>query len=310
MCKHIYNPENTYEIGTPFTYLISWSELNISYYGVRYSKDCHPDDLWTNYFTSSPSLWQFRIDNGEPDIVIVDFTYDSGDEARLGEYQFIKENNCVRDSKWLNLGNGGEDFCCTGHSEESKQIMSKDNKGRIFVNNGEIQKLIKPEYLQDYLDLGWEQKKLPLSEIHKQRKSETMKGRITINNGFKEKLIKPELLLDYLDLGWFLGPLPKSKETIQKQIESMKGRITNGLKKSEEFKLKCSLRMIGNNKAKGYNHSLEVKENQSIRMQGNKLNSGKIWINNGIINKILKPEDAEIFYQQGYVDGMIQKRKI
>ena len=38
---------------TPFTYLIKHVPTNRYYYGSRYSKDCHPKDLWSTYFTSS-----------------------------------------------------------------------------------------------------------------------------------------------------------------------------------------------------------------------------------------------------------------
>jgi hypothetical protein len=33
---------------TPYTYLIGWSNQNKYYYGVRYAKDCHPNDFWDN----------------------------------------------------------------------------------------------------------------------------------------------------------------------------------------------------------------------------------------------------------------------
>jgi hypothetical protein len=37
----------------PFTYLIKCIPTNQFYYGVKYSKNCQPSDLWTSYFTSS-----------------------------------------------------------------------------------------------------------------------------------------------------------------------------------------------------------------------------------------------------------------
>ena len=38
---------------TPYTYLIGWSKLDKWYYGCRYGINCHPDDFWKTYFTSS-----------------------------------------------------------------------------------------------------------------------------------------------------------------------------------------------------------------------------------------------------------------
>ena len=47
-----------------YTYLIGWTKYNIQYYGVRYAKGCHPDDLWKTYFTSSKYVKEFREKNG------------------------------------------------------------------------------------------------------------------------------------------------------------------------------------------------------------------------------------------------------
>lgn len=38
---------------TPYTYLIRHKATGLLYYGCRYRKGCHPDDLWVKYFTSS-----------------------------------------------------------------------------------------------------------------------------------------------------------------------------------------------------------------------------------------------------------------
>ena len=37
----------------PYTYRIYCIPENKYYYGLRYGKGCHPDDLWVTYFTSS-----------------------------------------------------------------------------------------------------------------------------------------------------------------------------------------------------------------------------------------------------------------
>ena len=40
----------------PYTYLITHIPTNKKYYGVRYAKGCHPNDLGTKYFSSSKDL--------------------------------------------------------------------------------------------------------------------------------------------------------------------------------------------------------------------------------------------------------------
>jgi hypothetical protein len=37
----------------PFTYLLKHIPTKKYYYGVKLKKGCHPNDLWTKYFTSS-----------------------------------------------------------------------------------------------------------------------------------------------------------------------------------------------------------------------------------------------------------------
>jgi len=227
MCKHIYNTEINYPKGTPFTYQLSWTNLDIHYYGVRYSKYCHPDDLWTKYFTSSKYVNTFKIENGEPDIIKVDYIFDTKEEAREYEYQYIKENNCVKDPKWLNLGNGGEDFFNLGGnkiSEEQKQKIGNFNRGRIHTEESK-------QKMSDSHKKNIRKKRKPYTEIAKQRISDANKRKIGINNGINEKYIKPEFLQEYLDLGWILGRLPRSTEHQKKIAESNKDKfhITNGI---------------------------------------------------------------------------------
>lgn len=86
----------------PYTYLIGWSKHSVFYYGVRYAKKCHPDDLWVTYFTSSKSVKTFRKEHGEPDIVEVRRTFDCYEKAILWEYKVLRRMNVVKDKKWLN----------------------------------------------------------------------------------------------------------------------------------------------------------------------------------------------------------------
>ncbi len=77
----------TKNIYTPFTYLIGWKEHNKWYYGVRYVRNCHPDDLWTSYFTSSKLVKKMRKEFGDPDVIEVRQTFPTDTLAR--EWEFI-----------------------------------------------------------------------------------------------------------------------------------------------------------------------------------------------------------------------------
>lgn len=86
----------------PYTYLIRWTELNISYYGVRYAQDCDPSDLWNPYKTSSKYVAEFIAKYGEPDVVQVRKTFIDVPVARLWEERVLKRMKVVRSNNWLN----------------------------------------------------------------------------------------------------------------------------------------------------------------------------------------------------------------
>jgi len=247
MCKHIYNSENLYPKGTPFTYLIGWSEFNKFYYGVKYSKKGHPNDLWTTYFTSSNSVKNFRIKNGEPDIIKIDYIFDNIFEAKFYEYEYIKNNKLIYDNDWLNLGNSGEFFC--GNKESLKE-QSKRFIGTIWINNGIINKRIFPDDFQNYSDI-WKfgqivsfseeskrKMKKPKSNEFRENLSNYQKGTIWINNGNINKKIKPEELQNYLLSIWTKGKLPQS---ILNNVISRKNNLSSNNKKITIHNFKIQL---------------------------------------------------------------------
>jgi hypothetical protein len=89
----------------PYTYFIQWTKTGMKYYGVRYSKNCHPDDLWITYFTSSKYVKDYIIKHGDPDLVEVRKTF-CGDgrvqSARIWEYKVLKRINAVKRIDFLN----------------------------------------------------------------------------------------------------------------------------------------------------------------------------------------------------------------
>jgi hypothetical protein len=87
---------------TPYTYLIGWSKLNTWYYGVRYKKDCTPDDLWVTYFTSSVQVKKFYKEYGEPDIIEVRRKFTNRGSAKLWEDTVLMRIPKDKRSHWLN----------------------------------------------------------------------------------------------------------------------------------------------------------------------------------------------------------------
>lgn len=90
---------------TPYTYIIGWSKLQKYYYGVRYSKDCHPKDLFTTYFTSSTYVQEFIEKHGLPDIIRVTRTFENSEKAVEWEIKFLTRVDARKNPKFLNRSN-------------------------------------------------------------------------------------------------------------------------------------------------------------------------------------------------------------
>lgn len=114
----------------PFLYLISWTELNASYVGIKWAKGCQPIDLWTKYFTSSCLVKELRDDYGEPDHVEV-LCEGSVDDVLELEAAIISEFALHLDSRWLNRAIGNKGFRgAVVASDEHRTKLSKALKGK------------------------------------------------------------------------------------------------------------------------------------------------------------------------------------
>jgi hypothetical protein len=116
----------------PYTYLIGWSDQNKWYYGARWAKGCHPDDLWVKYFTSSKNVSRFREEFGDPDVVEVTDTFNTIEQAKEWESIIIRLNRIVESEDFLNLRDPQTQFQCVGGwllSKEEKMRRSEKFKG-------------------------------------------------------------------------------------------------------------------------------------------------------------------------------------
>ena len=86
----------------PYTYLVGWPEHNIWYYGVRYSQDCDPGDLWVTYFTSSPKVKNFAETHGDPPVRQIRKLFDRAMPARLWESKVLRRLKVTDSAMWLN----------------------------------------------------------------------------------------------------------------------------------------------------------------------------------------------------------------
>jgi hypothetical protein len=118
----------------PYTYLIGWSDKNIWYYGVQYGAKSNPENLWSNYFTSSKKVYILREELGEPDVIQVRKTFSDPESARKWETKVIRRIGAVESNKWLNQTDNTGNFFWQGErpefTEDHRKKLSDSHKGK------------------------------------------------------------------------------------------------------------------------------------------------------------------------------------
>jgi hypothetical protein len=91
----------------PYTYLIRHKKTGRVYYGSRYAKGCHPDDLWKKYFTSSKDI-KFYIEKYGKNCFEYEVrrTFDNVLKCQMWEYKVLKRLNAVNRKDFINKSNG------------------------------------------------------------------------------------------------------------------------------------------------------------------------------------------------------------
>jgi len=175
----------------PYTYLIGWPALNKWYYGVRYAKVCHPDDLWVSYWTSSKIVHKFVKENGDPTVKIVRKRFNDVKNAQAWENRVLQKLKVTKNSKWLN-GHDSKAFdpllVPRGDQHWTKQdtVAAKKWKNRDgweFKNSNGVSRMAKGEN-------HWTKKDTDAAKNHRQR----MNSNNNPNNLLKVKQKKSEYL--------------------------------------------------------------------------------------------------------------------
>ena len=86
----------------PYTYILEWVKEGKRYIGARWAKGCHPSDLWSEYFTSSKYVHDYVAQNGKPDIILIDRTFDIAQEAMQREQELQYKYNVRDNENFLN----------------------------------------------------------------------------------------------------------------------------------------------------------------------------------------------------------------
>lgn len=175
--------------------------------------------------------------------------------------------------------------------------LHNKNKKMAWINNGIVNKMIKLEFIKEFIDLGWFRGTLPHSSEQNLKQSKSTLGKIWINDGFNEKNINSELFQEFIELGWLSGRLPNFGKL---QSENKKGTIciNNGVC-NKYIKPELLQDFLNNGWFSG-------KTTDSINRHTNSI-IGRIKINNGEIEKNIKPEFLQEHLYLGWVSGGLPK---
>ena len=199
----------------PYTYLIGWSKLNKFYYGVRYSKNCRPTDLWVSYFTSSKYVKSFANQNGKPDIIQIRKTFEDKNKARLWEEKVLKKMKVLEKDNWLNKSNNisiAPEYAALGPKKQIGIKRSEETKNKLRGPKSEQHKLNMKIARKKLFESGYKTPNPALRQDVKRKMSEIKKisqkgelnnmyGKNIFNNGFVNKAFRP----DEVPEGWVKG---------------------------------------------------------------------------------------------------------
>jgi len=225
---------------TPYTYRIKWSSTGMSYYGVRYAKNCHPSDLWVTYFTSSKYVQQYRATHGEPDIIEIRKISSDINFIRLWEHRVLTRLNVIHRTDYLNAGTGMgippqvgdknamknplvrakhlEVVSSEAHRAKLKETLNspihKERNSRnqkIAQNRPEVKLAKSARTTAAFQNPSFKAKHLASCNTleFKLSKSNKTKGTVWLNNGVNQKYVKPDLIESYLQNGWVFGMIKR-----------------------------------------------------------------------------------------------------
>jgi hypothetical protein len=115
----------------PFSYYLFHKPTGKHYYGIRFAKNCCPDDLWTKYFSSSVIVKKLIAEYGADSFhTEVRKVFDNSSAALLWEHKVLRRLNASANPNWINRHNGSNKFRApAAHSAATKETLRKKITG-------------------------------------------------------------------------------------------------------------------------------------------------------------------------------------
>ena len=116
----------------PFTYCLHHKPTGKRYYGVHWKQNCHPDDLWNIYFSSSTIVKNLIKEYGKESF---DFSirriFDDPRKAVRWEQRVLRRLKVDKNDEWINRAYMSEHCICV-MTDEIKKKLSDINMGKTI----------------------------------------------------------------------------------------------------------------------------------------------------------------------------------
>ena len=248
----------------------------------------------SQYFSNA--IKKYGWDNIQHEILYEGLSKNEADEIEIKLIEHYKRLGIS-----YNISPGGANVV----SEEVKLKIGAQNKGRIIINNGEIEKHIYPNELNKYLSAGWVRGVI-MTVARKNANRSFNVGRVPIHkDGILRRVFLSELD-KYLSAGWVRG-LP------QQSIEKLKRRRgkSNTQDKIRIYKNGCSKYIqpdkLNEYLSAGWVRGLPVEIRQQISntiKRRVKTNGPTCWIYDSNGCKLIKTSQLYMYINNGWHKGM------
>lgn len=178
----------------------------------------------------------------------------------------------------------------------------KDRKPQVWIKKETIEKKIDIEYIEQYINAGWSLGRTPktLSKESKDKMIEKLR-QYRINNPMSEsKRLERNLKISQAKIS--------SKYKID---EKTKQKISESLKTFYQTDEGKELRAKKSDKAKGRTSSNKGKKmSEKTKNLLSLKNSNKVFVNNGIIEKVLPQKEADVLLNNGWNKGHLKSNSL
>lgn len=275
------------------------NEINGKIYIGKHSTDNFDDNYFGSGFALKRAIKKYGIENFTK--TIIDFC--PNEEQALELESFIVDKEFILRPDTYNLRMGG-----TGSILNYNKENRESTKGRITINNGERNTMIKRVDLDEYILQGWK-----IGSCHKPNKSTREKlSKSSVNTKWMtkddiNKRVKSDCFEKYLQSGWVFGKRAVlSVEGREKISKANKGRVC-----SLKTRKKISEKQIGKKvseetiqRLKDSHKGQIVSENQRINLS--KIMKEKVWLNKVEKNIRINKKEVDEYISNGWILGRIK----